>query len=378
LSNKQKGYLTEGRCSIPLLKPWLVSPDQLWEDFKQICSNGRLSLGKFTQRLEERARKILGVKEAVAVSSGTSGLILLLRALGIKGKVVVPGFTFPATSHSVLWAGAKVKFCDVCEDDFTISVKELEKINDPDVEAVFAVNVFGLPPKIKELEEICEKKGWSLLFDSAQGLGARYNGRKTGGFGKAEVFSMSPSKVITAGEGGLITTNDTQLAEKLRSLRDYGKTKDDIAYLGLSARMSEFNALVAFHSLAHLEELVESRRQKALRYREELGEIAGISFQQGTKEQESGYNYFVIRLTEESFLSRDELWQGLLNEGIETKRYFYPPAHKISAYKSWSNSQLPVSEKLSESCLALPLYPELEEEKQEQIIKTIKKLMAEK
>ena len=365
---------------IPLLRPWIIEPEELLSELKEIIASGKLSLGIFTQKLEEAIQRALGVKNAILVSSGTSGLILVLKALGIKGKVVVPAFTFPATSHSVLWAGAKVKFCDVNLDDFTISLSELEQINDPEIEAVIAVNVFGLPPRIEELEQICRKRGWKLIFDSAQGLGSEYKGEKTGRFGWAEIFSLSPSKVITAGEGGVITTNDSELAHQLRSLRNYGKSHDgsDIIETGLSVRMSEFNALIAYHNFSHLEELINLREDLIKNYQRAFANKKGIEFQKTDNQRRSACNYFVLRITEQAPISCEELYLKLQEQGIESKRYFYPPAHKIRAYLDWQKDSFPNSELLSEQCLALPLYPGLEAEEQERIIKTINYYLGER
>ena len=363
----------ENEKKIPLLRPWVVEPEKLLPDLKEIITSGKLSMGIFTEKLEQAIQRALGVKHAILVSSGTSGLLLVLTALGIKGKVVVPAFTFPATSHSVLWAGAKIKFCDVELDDFTISVSELEKLEDPEVEAVIGVNVFGLPPQIEELEQICQSRGWKLIFDSAQGLGAEYKGEKVGKFGLAEIFSLSPSKVITAGEGGVITTNDSTLAERLRSLRNYGKTKDgsDIIETGLSVRMSEFNALVAYHNFVHLEELLKTREALVEKYLQAFSTKKGIKFQIIDGKRKSAYNYFVLRISDKAQINCEELHKKLQEHGIESKRYFHPPAHKIQAYQYWQKDSFPNSELLAEQCLALPLYPQLRFEEQEKIIQTI-------
>jgi len=365
---------------IPLLRPWLVNLKEMIPDLEKVWASGKLSLGQYTEKLEAMARKELGVKEAIAVSSCTSGLILVLKALNLKKKVIVPDYTFPATSHSVLWVSAQVRFCDIDLDDFTISPKALAEIDDPEVEAVIAVNIFGLPPKISELEKICRKKGWKLIFDSAQGAGAEYQGKNCGGFGAAEVFSLSPSKVITSAEGGLITTNDSELAHRLRQLRDYGKgpDKEDMLEVGLSVRMSELCAVLASHNFRHLKPLRQEREKLVKRYQEKLSHLPGLAFQSGDGGRKSGHNYFVFRITESAGKTRDQVLSELRQAGIECKRYFYPPLHRLTAYRGISNGGFKNAEKLSREAIAVPLYSGMKIQDQDQVIKEITRSICEK
>lgn len=357
---------------IPLLRPWLVKPEELLDDYRKVWASGVLCRGEFTKRLEKRAAKELGAKEAVAVSSCTSGLILVQRALDIKKKVVVPDYTFPATSHSALWVGAQLVFCDVDVDDFTLSPRALSRIEDPDVEAVLAVNIFGLPPKIDELERICRKKGWKLIFDSAQGMGGEYKGKRCGGFGVAEVFSMSPSKLITSAEGGVITTNDPELAAKLVQLRDYGKKGEDMVAVGLSARLSELLAVLGYKNLCHLKELRTEREKLVKRYRKGLRDLSGIAFQEWDSERKSGHNYFVFRVTGTASKTRDELLEFLKQGGVECKRYFYPALHRLTAYRGRYPGHFPVAEQLCREVMAVPLYSGMTESDQDRVIARIR------
>jgi len=364
---------TKFRTEIPLLRPWLVKPEDLLPDFRAVWESGKLSRGEFTKRFEKLAARELGAKEAVAVSSCTSGLILVLRALGVKKKVVVPDYTFPATGHSALWVGAGLVFCDVDLDDFTLSPRALAKIDDPEVEAVLAVNIFGLPPKVGELEKICRTKGWKLIFDSAQGMGGEYKGRRCGGFGVAEVFSMSPSKLITSAEGGVITTNDPELAAKLVSLRDYGKgPNEDMAAVGLSARLSELLAVLAYKNLRHLKKLRAEREKLVKRYKKGLQDIEGIAFQEWNPDRKSGHNYFVFRVTGAAAKTRDELLQFLKEAGIEGKRYFYPALHQLTAYEGVPSGHFPAAEQLCREALAVPLYSGMSGKDQDLVVSRIR------
>ncbi len=368
------------QAAVPLLRPWLTDLKKLIPDLEKVWASGKLSLGQFTEQLESTARQELGVKEAVAVSSCTSGLILVLKALGIRKKVVTPDYTFPATSHSALWVGARVRFCDIDLDDFTISPRALSEITDPEVEAVMAVNIFGLCPKISELEKICSARKWKLIFDSAQGLGAEYRGKKCGGFGDAEVFSLSPSKVVTSAEGGLITTNDSGLAGRLRMLRDYGKgpDKEDMLELGLSARMSELCAVLASHNFRSLGRLRSEREKLVNRYLDKLSQIPGLAFQRYGRDRKSGYNYFVFRITGPEGPSRDQVLGKLREAGIECKRYFYPPLHQLTAYRGLSGERFPNAEQLSREAIAVPLYSGMKLQDQDRVIGEITRIICDK
>jgi len=367
----------KSKIRIPLLKPWLVRPEDLVCDLRKVWESRRLSLGPYTAKLEERAKELLGVKEAIAVSSCTSGLILSLKALGVRKKVVVPDYSFPATAHAVLWAGAEVLFCDVELDDFTLSPEALARVNDAEVEAVVAVNIFGLPPRVDAIEGLCRRRGWKLVFDSAQGMGGEYKGRRIGGNGIAEVFSMSPSKLVTAAEGGMVTTNGQGLAEELRQLRNYGKgPEEEMVFVGLSARLSELCAVLAFRNLGHLKELLQKRDKLQRRYRKELKDIRGIAFQEWGPERKSGLNYFVVRITEDAAKTRDEVVREMAEAGIECKRYFYPALHRVAAYGGRFGGSCPNAERLGREAMAIPFYSAMTEREEDEVIEELHKVMA--
>jgi len=371
-----RGEFSRAGGRIPLLKPWLVKPEALVGDLRKVWASGRLSLGEYTGKLEDRARELFGVKEVVAIQSCTSGLILTMKALGIGKKVVVPDYTFPATSHAAIWLGAEVVFCDVDLSDYTISPEALAGINDPEVEAVLAVNIFGLPPKVDEIAGICAEKGWKLIFDSAQGIGGEYRGRSIGGNGAAEVFSMSPSKLVTSAEGGMVTTNDTALASELRELRNYGKGRGEaMEGVGLSARLSELCAVLAWRNLGHLKELLAKRERLEKKYRKALAGIKGVAFQEWGPERKSGRNYFVVRITEEAGKSRDQAVSELWEQGIECRRYFYPAVHEIPAYRGKYAADCPNAVVLSSQAMALPFYSTMTAKEQDLVIERFEGVM---
>ena len=209
----------------PIICPTLPDPAELQADMKTIFSSGRVTVGEQVAGLEGDVCERTGVAHTIAVSSGTSGLMLLLRALKLPegSEVITPSFTFAATSHALLWNGLVPVFCDSDPQMFTMDVKAAEALISEKTSAIYPVCVFGVPPDLDACQQLAQKYGLALLFDSAQGLGSTYKGKAVGNFGIGEAFSLSPTKVVTAMEGGLITTNQDDLATQLRYMRDYAK-----------------------------------------------------------------------------------------------------------------------------------------------------------
>lgn len=351
-----------------IICPTLPDPAELMSDLRRVFNSGRVTVGEQVDALEEEVCIRTGVKHTIAVSSGTSGLMLLLRALNLpKGsEVITPSFTFAATSHALLWHGLKPVFCDSEPDSFTMDPSAVEALINERTSAIYPVCIFGVPGDLDAYQELANRYGIKLLFDSAQGLGSTYRDKALGNFGSGEVFSMSPTKVVTAMEGGLITTNDDDLAWQIRYMRDYGKAPDgeNMRWLGLSARMTEVNAIVARWSLKRVDTWITNRASIMSRYKERLGGIPGVSFQKIPSYCTSSRNYMVMLLDpEQSPISRDELYLRLKENGVQTKRYFYPALHNQTLFKDIEPgciSRLPVAERVSSQSLALPMYSHME------------------
>lgn len=341
--------------NIPLVRPALVPWKSIEPKFAEVWKSGQLTTGEHTRNFEKALCEVTGAKYAVALSSCTSGLMLLLRALDISGEVILPSFTWASTGHALVWNQIKPVFADCTNDTFTIDPADVERKLTSKTQAIFAANVFGIQPDMDALQNIADKARIPLLCDSAQAIGAKYKGLPAGQTAFAEVFSLSPTKVVTAVEGGIITTSDKPLADKLRQMRDYGKSADgfDVEFFGLSARISEFHSIVGNQNLKRYRDLIRSRNQIAEKYRQALKKIPGIVFQSIPEGYVSSYNYFVILVEEPG-----RVLELLTQRNIQSKRYFYPPLHKLTSYTKLNISQagLPVTEKISESSLALPFY----------------------
>jgi dTDP-4-amino-4,6-dideoxygalactose transaminase len=351
--------------------PRLGEREEFAEGLQALWASRLITLGRYCERLEEEATKYLGVKHAVAVGNCTSGLMLCMKALGMQGEVILPSYTFTATAHAAVWAGLEPVFADCEPLTWTIDPAKVEEAITPLTGGIVAVSIFGVPPRYCELEQLSQKRGIPLLTDSAQAIGSEYWEKKAGGFGDAEVFSMSPTKVVTAGEGGLVTTNDDKVAEYVRQGRDYGKNGSDVDFIGLSARMSEFHALLGLRNLQALEQSLTRRFSLIERYKRRLKGLPGIRFQHVPHGCRSSTNYFVVHVDAEKCpVSRDELHSRLAEMGIETKRYFWPPVHLLKAYRQYRDKyegRLPVTEKVAASTLAFPLFTEMQDEQVDRV-----------
>ncbi len=360
----------------PVFQPTLIDVDDIIKELREIWSSRIITTAKYNQLFEGAIAEHVGVEEAVAVSSCTSGLMLMLKALGLKGEVIVPGFTFAATAHALVWNGLRPVFCDALADTFNLDPEAAEKAITASTSAIMPVYTFGLPPDHDRFQEIAVRHGLKLVFDSAQGLGSTYKGKQAGGFGEAEVFSFSPTKVVTAVEGGVITTNDKDMAVRLRKLRDYGKAADgeDMDFIGINARMSELHALVGLKNFSRIGQLLRQRGRLIDRYRDKLTGLPGVFFQKVPEDRTSSFNYFVLGVDESRApLSRDDLYGALKEMGIQTKRYFYPVVSRQKAYRELMESvpSLPVSERLADQAMALPLYSHMDVSEVDEICEII-------
>jgi dTDP-4-amino-4,6-dideoxygalactose transaminase len=362
---------------LPLAVPGVADAARVQRDVARILDGGVLTNGPLVRELEDRAAEYLGVRHCVAVSSCTAGLMLVLRAMDLTGDVLVPSFTFAATAHAVAWNGLRPVFVDVDPDALTVAPEAARRAVGVRTSAILATHVFGTPCAVEELEDIADRAGIRLVFDAAHAFGSRHADRMIGGFGDAEVFSLSPTKVLVAAEGGLITTGDDLLAERCRIGRDYGNPGDyDCRVVGLNARMSELHAAVALASFEDLEERVIERGRLASVYRSALSEIPGLSFPTVPQGDRSTFKDLTILVDRGAFgVGPDELAQALAREGIETRRYYSPPVHTMRAYRATASydHRLPVTNEVASRALTLPLWTGMSDEQIERVAHAIRR-----
>jgi dTDP-4-amino-4,6-dideoxygalactose transaminase len=348
---------------INIVRPVLPDISDMSEGVGQILSSGMVTKGQFLRQFEQTVAEHLGVRNVVAVSSCTSGLMLTQKSLGLTGEVVVPSFTFMATISSLVWSGLQPVFADVDPGTTNLDAACAEQAITARTSAILAVHNFGNPADIAELQSVADRHGIPLIFDAAHGFGAQYQGDPVGKQGTANIYSLSPTKLLIAGEGGVVATNDDELADKLRYGREYGNNGNyDSLFAGLNARMPEFNALLGFKSLLKLEDAALSRNETAGIFHEMLGKLPGIGFQEIRNGNRCSYKDFSITVSDDFGLTRDQLAVALGAENIDTRKYYDPPAHRQIAYKMYADhNPLANTNWLAGSSLSLPMWSNMEQ-----------------
>lgn len=348
---------------VRVARPALPDFEALAPEMRDIFASGLLSKGRHLGAFEAALAEHLGVRHAVAVSSGTTGLMLTYQALGLKGEVVVPSFTFMATLSALVWVGARPVFADANAATANLDPEAAEAVITDKTSAIVAVHNHGNPADIEGLRSLAERHGLRLVFDAAHALGSLYQGAPVGPQGDANVFSLSSTKVLVAGEGGVVATNDDALAEQIRHGREYGNTGNyDSAFAGLNGRMGELAALLALRGLPMLEAGARHRNRLAELYREELGGLPGIGFQQVRAGDRSSFKDFSINVEADAFgLTRDDLAAALEAENVETRKYYDPPVHRHTAYRRFAppDDALPNTILLSARSLSLPIWSDM-------------------
>ncbi len=364
---------------LPLVRPSLGDDRILQQRLGDVLASGILTNGPTVRALEETVAERLGVDHVVAVASCTSGLVLTLQAIGARGPVVLPSFTFSASAHAVVWAGGTPVFAEVREDSLTLDPEDAERALDSlpaPATAMTATHVYGTPCRTEELQALADSRGIPLLFDAAHGLGSVHQGTPVGNFGLAEVFSLSPTKVVVGGEGGLVATNDGDLAHSLRLGRDYGNPGDyNCVFPGLNARMSELHAATALHSLAQLDRHLERRRELVKLFWSALEGVQGLRGPVLAKGDVSTYKDVTLVVDADGFgLTAEQLGWALTAEGIDSRRYYYPPIHRQDAYRHLTHRDLPVTDRLAQQVISPPLWSHMRDDQVVGVAQAIRRI----
>ena len=357
------------KSRVQVAKPLLPGFEELEKQVRDILESGILSKGQHLSDFEKAVAEHLGVKHAVAVSNCTAGLMLTYKALGLGGGVVVPSFTFMATVSALVWAGLRPVFADINPETTNLEPSAVEAaVTDKTtaITAIVAVHNSGNPAEVDALAEIAERHRLRLIFDAAHGFGSLYQGTPLGREGDASVFSLSPTKLLVAGEGGIVATDDDDVAGKVRVGREYGNGGNyDSVFAGINARLPEFNALLGRRGLSGLDEAARHRNRLAKIYRERLGRLPGLTFQTVLPGNRSSYKDFSIFVDPHAFgLGRDQLALALDAERIETRKYYDPPVHRQSAYRQYAppDGNLVNTDLTAARILCLPVWSNMDAE----------------
>lgn len=366
---------------IPLIKPDLPTLDDIQEPLREILANGKITnFGKYVTLLEQEAGAYLGT-QVVTTSSGTMGLILALQALGLAPgqKVILPSFTFMATAQAVLYAGGIPLFAE-CEDDLTLSPSDVEMLlaKHDDVAIVMPVHTYGLPARVDAIQAVVEAAAQRcgrpirILYDAAHAFGAALNGRRVGGFGDAEVFSLSVTKVLVTVEGGMVSSRDPALINRIRKMRNYGIADNyDAHYAGLNSKMSEFHAIVGLYNLGRLDAYMAERQHKARAYLDRIRARTRFETLPWPAQVTHTFKDFTILVPQAHAARRDAVIRFLQERGIETRAYFYPPVHEQTYFRRFADRPLPRTEALSRRVITLPFYTRLTDDEMDYVVEAL-------
>lgn len=317
--------------------------------------------GKLTLEFEEKFSELSGMKNSIAVTNGTVAISMAAKALNLPlhSKVIVPSFTFIGTVQALTWAGLEPVFADIDLETHTITYETVEPLlKNENISAVLGVHLWGNPCDVERLDEIEQQYGIPVFYDAAHAVGSAYKNKSLASFGHCATFSLHATKVLQAAEGGVICTDDDELAERIRNIRSsYGRRRQVAVPMVINGRFSELQAAMALLSIEKFPEYASNNKHRYLLYKEKLKDVPGVSVIQYDESMQGNYQYVVFRLNEEKFgFSRDLLVELLSKENIIARRYFLPAAHKSVPYVNMecARAKLPNTELLTQEVFQLP------------------------
>jgi len=359
---------------IPVAEPDLTG-NELKYVSECIKSGWISSRGKFVKEFEDKFAKFCDSTYGVSVSNGTVALHLALVALGItKGdEVIIPDLTFAASANAVLHTGATPILVDVDKETWNIDINKIEGKISVKTKAIMPVHLYGFPCDMEKIMSIAKKHNLFVIEDCAEAHGAMFNNKKVGSFGDIACFSFYGNKIMTTGEGGICTTNNKELAQKMQMLKDHGMQPDNRYWhevIGYNYRMTNIQAAIGLAQLERIEKMIQAKIKVYETYNKFLKDVKGITLAPLSNNQYKGVYWMYSILIEDNFgINRDELMKKLQEKDIDTRRFFYP-LHEMPPYKI--NKEFPISTELSKKGINLPSSTNLSEEQIKFICETIK------
>ncbi len=344
----------------------------IW-DSKWITNNG-----KYHQRLEQALAEYLKVPYISLFTNGTLPLITALQALRITGEVITTPYSFVATTHSLWWNGIKPVFVDIDPITGNIDPNKIEAAITPQTTAIMPVHVYGMPCNVDRIQAIADKYGLKVIYDAAHAFGVEIEGKSILEFGDMSTLSFHATKVYNTIEGGALVCHDEKTKQRIDYLKNFGFAGEtEVVAPGINSKMDEVRAAFGLLNLKQVDASIERRKHITNQYQEALQNVEGISVLQELPNVRHNYSYFPIFIDENKYgISRDELYLKLKENGILSRRYFYPLISEFSTYKGLKSSKpelLPVAHKIANSVICLPIYEGLKRNELEIIISKIKK-----
>jgi len=372
--------------NIPITKPYMGEEEV--EAVGSVIRSGWVSQGPVVARFEELFARYIGVRYAIATTSCTTALhsALVVSGIGAGDEVIIPSLSFIATANSVVYTGAIPVFVDIDPLTCNIDPQKIEDAITEKTKAIMPVHQMGWPADLGAIKDIATRHGLKIIEDAACAIGSEYKGKRIGGHGNIACFSFHPRKVITTGEGGMITTDDPDIAAKLRRFRHHGMSISDIERhtaqkviietypeIGYNYRMTDMQAALGIVQLQRLPFIIKKRREIAGFYNKELSKIPHIRVPEPPEEVYHNYQSYWIELLDSAPVSRDVLMQRLLEKGIATRRGIMA-IHLEECYQKYKAS-LPQTERITRNTILLPLYPSMTEEEQGYVIRCMKEIL---
>lgn len=349
-----------GRPNIGDKSQFLAYVDQIFEE-KRLTNNGPL-----VQELEEKIANRHNVKHCIAMCNGTVALEIAIRALELKGEVILPSYTFVATAHALQWQEITPVFADINSTTHCIDPKAVRKMISSKTSGIIGVHLWGRPAPANELQEIADEYSLKLLFDAAHAFDCTYQGKKIGNLGEAEVLSFHATKFFNTFEGGAVLTNNDQLADKIRLMRNFGFAGvDSVVHPGTNGKLTEICAAMGLVNLENTDTLVSHNKANYLAYHERLNRIPSISSLPFDTTESNNYQYIVMEVGDSCPASRDSIINALHAENVLARKYFWPGCHNMHPYKELypvADLALPNTQLVANRVISLPTGADVNEQ----------------
>lgn len=358
---------------LPDLEEFLPYLEQIWAS-KQLTNGGNMH-----RQLEQQLADYLGVEHVALFNSGTIALLTALQALRITGEVITTPYSFVATTHSLLWNGIRPVFADIDPHSFNLDPEKIEAAITPHTTAIMPVHCYGNPCDVDAIQRIADHYNLKVIYDAAHSFGVRDAGGSILRHGDLSVLSFHATKVFNTFEGGAIICPDAKTKRRIDQLKNFGFVNETtVVANGINGKMSEINAAFGLLQLKHIDQALTQRQQISQRYNQQLKDIKGISIPTALLEQSTNNSYYPILVESDYPISRDALYQRLRDNGIYSRRYFYPLISQFPMYRGLVSAQpenLATATEIAEKVLCLPIYPALTEDEQDRVISLIKDVL---
>ncbi len=341
-----------GRPNIGSREAFIKHVDTIFDN-RWLSNNGPM-----LQEFEQRVADYHNVKHCIAMCNGTVALEIAIRALGLEGEVIVPSYTFIATAHALSWQAITPVFADIDPVTHNLDPAAVRRMITPRTTGIIGVHLWGRGAPVYELQSIADEHGLKLMFDAAHAFGCSYQGKMIGNFGACEVLSFHATKFFNTFEGGAVVTNDDELAETMRLMRNFGFVAlDNVVHPGTNGKMIEVAAAMGLVNLDAIDEVIAANRRNHYAYREALAELRGINLLTFNEAERNNYQYVVMEVGTDCSVSRDRMIEALHAENIRARKYFWPGCHNMQPYRDLyphAGLLLPNTQQVANRVVVLP------------------------